>query len=369
MLQVGSNKTIVVGMSGGVDSSVCACLLKKQGYNVIGVFMQNWDTFLNNDFLGHVKTHENECNVKKDFSDVQRVAKIIGIKVYKVDFIKKYWNNVFKHLITEYKRGRTPNPDILCNKFIKFGSFLAYAKKTFKCAKIAMGHYAKVCKIKNKYYLKTCADTTKDQTYFLSYINQKQLSNVIFPLSHITKQQVREIAKKENLPNWNKKDSTGICFIGERKFKDFLTNYIKQKQGKIIDITTKKQIGTHDGVSYFTYGQNSHLGLSGQTKKYYVCKKDVNNNIIYVCDQHNKDKYLSSTHCELIDFNWINRIPKKTNVKIKFRYRQKPVNGSFCIKNNKIVLTYVKTFSVTPGQFAVLYQAKTCLGGGVVNKI
>lgn len=362
-------KTVVVGMSGGVDSSVCALLLKQQGYKVIGVFMQNWDTFLNNDVLGHTNKHETSCNVYQDFSDVQSVGEQLGIEVHKVNFERQYWNKVFKYVINSYRNGTTPNPDILCNKFIKFGNFLTYVKNKFHCDKVAMGHYAAIKKSRNKYFLQTCADKQKDQTYFLSYLNQKQLSNTLFPLAKLTKQEVRQIANENKLCNWNKKDSTGVCFIGERKFKHFLSNYIKPKVGKVIDICTNKIIGQHDGAYFYTYGQNSRLGLSGQTKKYYVCKKDIKNNILFVCDNQSKDKYLSSSQCELSNFNWVSGIPKNHRVKIKFRYQQQPITGKFIVSNNKVIVTYKKTLAITPGQFAVFYQNKICLGGGVVNKL
>ncbi|MDR0752505.1 MAG: tRNA 2-thiouridine(34) synthase MnmA [Mycoplasmataceae bacterium] len=364
-------KKIILGMSGGVDSSVCAYLLKQEGYEVIGVFMQNWDNFLNNDFLGHIKNEDKQCNIFKDFSDVKMVGKKLGIKVYKIDFIKKYWDDVFKYTINEYTKAETPNPDILCNKYIKFGSFLEYAKKKFNCDLIAMGHYAKTIEKDGKKYLALAKDEEKDQTYFLCWINQEQLNSCIFPLANYKKSEVREIAKKAGLENYDKTESTGICFIGERKFKSFLQNYIRPKKGKIIDILTKKQIGNHEGIMYFTIGQNKNLNLGGNSEKYYVCKKEKEKNILYVVDEKNKEKYLSSQKCLIKDFNWINNeYPASKNVLIRFRHRQKLIKGKITILKNKIMkLEYEKTLSLASGQFAVLYQDNICLGGGIIKKV
>ncbi len=365
-----NKQKVVLGMSGGVDSSVCAYLLKKQGYEVIGLFMQNWDSYLNNDFLGNVSETKQTCNVQKDFNDAKKVADKLGIKIYRVDFIKEYWDKVFKYLIAEYKKGRTPNPDVLCNKYIKFNEFIKYATKKFKCDKIAMGHYANVKKSKDQYYLTKAKDENKDQTYFLCWLNQDQLSKTLFPIGNLPKDEVRKIAHEQGLDNWNKKDSTGICFIGERKFKDFLNNYIPIKKGKVVDIVTKKVVGQHDGMTFYTIGQNKNLGLGGKQNKYFVCLKDFKKNIVYVVDSVNKDKYLTSTKCEVEQFNWINPNPKKSGkVQIRFRHRQELIDGKYEIKNKKIMLTYKPTLSVTPGQFAVLYSGSKCLGGGIVNNI
>lgn len=360
---------IVLGMSGGVDSSVCAYLLKKQGYQVIGLFMQNWDTYINNDIRGHLKTNDKYCNAQKDFTDAQKVAHKLGIEIHRTEFIEQYWKKVFSYLIKEYRAGRTPNPDILCNKYIKFHEFIKYALKHFHTSHIAMGHYANVV-YKNKKYLLTMAkDKEKDQTYFLCWLTQKQLKHTKFPIGNLTKNEVRKIAKQIGLSNWNKKDSTGICFIGERNFKQFLNNYLPDKKGNVINIETNQKIGIHDGVAFYTYGQNKGLGLSGQTQKYFVCAKDIKQNILYVCDTKHINKHLISTKCELTNFNWINNIPKIEKVQIRFRHRQKLINGSFVIRKNKIILAYHPTLSVTLGQFAVLYQENICLGGGIVNHV
>ncbi|MDR2653968.1 MAG: tRNA 2-thiouridine(34) synthase MnmA [Mycoplasmataceae bacterium] len=363
-------KRVVLGISGGVDSSVCAYLLQKQGYEVIGVFMQNWDNYVNNDFFGHTKNEDKQCNVYKDFSDVEKVSKILNFKVYKVDFIKEYWDNVFQYTIEEYKKGETPNPDVLCNKYIKFGSFLKYAKEKFNCDLIAMGHYAGSKIINKKKYLTLAKDSEKDQTYFLCWINQQQLDKCLFPLEKYTKKEVREIAAQIGLPNHDKTESTGICFIGERKFTSFLQNYIKPKEGDVIDIVTKKKVGTHIGIMYYTIGQNKQLHLGGLLQKYYVCLKDKKKNIIYVVSEEEKEKFLSSEKCVVKDFNWINEeAPKEKEVLIRFRHRQTLIKGTFEIKKDNIILQYEKTLSVTNGQFAVLYQNGICLGGGIVKKV
>ncbi|MDR2847411.1 MAG: tRNA 2-thiouridine(34) synthase MnmA [Mycoplasmataceae bacterium] len=362
-------KKIILGMSGGVDSSVCAYLLKKQGYDVIGLFMQNWDTYTNGDFLGHTNNEDKQCNVQKDFQDAQLVAKHLGIPIYRVNFIKKYWQDVFQYTINEYKKGDTPNPDILCNKYIKFGEFIKYCQKTFQTDQIAMGHYATTKIINNKKYLTLAKDDNKDQTYFLCWLTQYQLDCVTFPIGNLAKDEVRQIAKKIKLPVWDKKDSTGICFIGERKFKDFLKNYIKPKSGKIIDIQSREVVGTHEGVMFYTIGQNKNLNLSGQQLKYYVCKKDVKNNILYVVTKKYQTKFLTSTGCVLKEFNWINGndIKISKQILIRFRHRQPLIKGTLTIlPDGKITLKYPKTLAVACGQFAVIYQGKKCLGGGII---
>lgn len=366
-----TKKKVVLGMSGGVDSSVCCYLLKKQNYDVKGLFMQNWDPYVNYDFLGHVKESKSTCDTQKDFSDAQLVVKKLNVEISRIEFIQEYWDKVFKYVISEYKKGNTPNPDILCNKYIKFDLFIDYAQKHYHTELIAMGHYANVEFKNNQYYLTKALDQSKDQTYFLCWLNQQQLSRVIFPIGNITKDEVRKIACKQKLQVWNKKDSTGICFIGERKFKDFLGNYIKSKSGKIIDIVSNKVIGKHQGIMFYTIGQNRSLGLGGQHAKYFVCKKDVKNNILYVISQQYKDKYLSSTRCELIKFNWINDYKQWINKKIQVRFRhlQKLINCQFKVVKNKVYLEYDKTSMVTKGQFAVLYCGKYCLGGGIINKV
>lgn len=368
-----SNKPkIVLGMSGGVDSSVCAYLLKQQGYDVVGLFMQNWDNVVNYDIKGQVNSNQTTCDAAKDFSDAQAVAKNLNIPIHYTEFINEYWNEVFQYVINEYQNGRTPNPDILCNKYIKFDHFIQYAKNHLNCDRIAMGHYANVEYLDGEYYLTKAKDEFKDQTYFLCWLNQEQLAKVIFPLGNLNKTEVRKIAETNNFINWNKKDSTGICFIGERKFKEFLQNYIKPKKGNVIDIVSKQKVGTHEGIMFYTIGQNRSLGLGGLTTKYFVCVKDLKNNILYVCDKDHKDQYLTSTKAKLIKFNWINSHPErftKKPLQVRFRHTGKLVNCTCQIKDDQVLINFDPTLMVVPGQFAVLYDGKYCLGGGIIDTV
>lgn len=371
MNNLNKKQKIILGMSGGVDSSVCAYLLKSQGYDVIGLFMQNWDPYVNFDFLGQVSDDQKTCDAQKDFSDASAVAKKLNLPIYHIEFIQKYWDDVFKYVIAEYKAGNTPNPDVLCNKYIKFDAFINYAKQHFGCDKIAMGHYASVEFANNQYYLTKALDEDKDQTYFLCWLNQEQLSKIVFPIGNLKKTEVRKIAEKQNLDIWNKKDSTGICFIGERKFNEFLKNYIKVKPGKIVDIETNKTLGKHDGIMFYTIGQNRDLGLGGQQCKYFVCKKDIKNNILYVASEKTRTKYLISNYCQTKDFNWINDykqwIGKK--IQVRFRHRMKLIDANFEVVNDKVIINYEASIGVTKGQFAVLYSGRFCLGGGIIDKV
>ncbi|XQP56054.1 MAG: tRNA 2-thiouridine(34) synthase MnmA [Mycoplasmoidaceae bacterium] len=365
-------KTVVLGLSGGVDSAVSCYLLLKQGYKVIPVFMQNWDTVINNDIKGHNKKLPDGCESNVDYLAAKKVADFFKLKLHKVEFIKEYWDDVFKYFITQYKKSLTPNPDVLCNKYIKFEAFRKYALNKFKADYLATGHYAALKQNKNGTFLLMPKDLTKDQTYFLSDLNQKQLANVIFPLANFTKVEVRQLAKKIKLPNWDRKDSMGICFIGKRQFQEFLGNYIPNQPGKIVDISNKKVVGSHVGTMYYTLGQNKDLHLSGQANKYFVCGKDVKKKIIYVCAQADKEKYLLSTKCELGPFNFINPTSSKSlsNLKVRFRHLQKLIKVKTLKKiNGKWILTYDKTLSVTPGQYAVIYKNKICLGCGEIRKI
>lgn len=363
-------KKVVIGLSGGVDSAVACYLLKQEGYNVEAIFMQNWDSFINHEKYDNQKE---KCDAQYEWEDAKRIANILGVKISKVDFIKEYWDYVFTNFIKEYQKGRTPNPDVLCNKYIKFGYFLKYAFEKTKCDFIATGHYAD--KKINKYgtLLKMAKDRNKDQTYFLCELNEQQISQCLFPLARLTKKKVRKIANKIGLDVWNKKDSTGICFIGERNFKQFMKNYLPEKPGNIVDIDTNEIIGKHDGVVFYTIGQNSKLNLSGMKTKYFVCKKDVDNNILYVCSEKQKTKYLLSKVAIINQFNWINPkyIPKNNKrVLVRFRHRQKLIKCHFIINKDKsLKLIYKKgQLAVAEGQYAVLYHKKICLGGGVIDK-
>lgn len=365
-------KRVVLGLSGGVDSAVAAYLLKQQGYEVICVFMRNWDSQLNNDFLGNPTNNDEICPQEKDYNDAKAVAEKLGLVLKRVDFIQEYWNKVFTYFIEEYKSGRTPNPDILCNKYIKFAAFMDYAKG-LDADYIATGHYARVEHNpgSDSVMLKGI-DSNKDQTYFLCQLNQKQLQNSLFPLGTITKTEVRRIATELNLPIADKKDSTGICFIGERNFKEFLKNYIPAKPGEMVDIRNNKVIGKHSGIMYYTIGQRRGLGIGGEGDAWFVVGKDYAKNVLYVC-QGNQNKWLVSTQALITDVNWIGtqKPAGKFECSTKFRYRQKdnPTTIEF-LDPTTIMVTYPQGVkSVTPGQAAVFYDGDICLGGGTISKV
>lgn len=365
---------IIVGLSGGVDSSVVALILKNENKSIIEcAFMRNWDSLLNNDILGNDKINsKNICSQELDFIDAQTVSKKMDLKLHRIDFIKEYWDYVFKYFIEEYKNGRTPNPDILCNKYIKFDKFLNYALKKWNCNFIATGHYARIKYNKKlkEYQLLKAKDKLKDQSYFLCQLNQKQLSKVLFPLGELLKSEVRKIAKINNLSTANKKDSTGICFIGERNFNKFLQNYIPLKPGDIINISNNKKVGTHNGVMYYTLGQRKGLELGGMPSRFFVIGKNIAKKIIYVADK-NENKWLYATRCIVNNFNFINKIKSKTlELKAKFRYRQKDSKVRVNIlENNKVeIILLEQVRAVTSGQYAVLYKDDICLGGGSISK-
>ena len=367
-------KKVLVGFSGGVDSAVSAYLLKEQGYDVTGCFMRNWDALANNDYLGNPTINDNQCPQEKDYDDAVLAAKIIGIPLLRIDFIKEYWDYVFSYFLDEYQKGRTPNPDIFCNKYIKFDSFLKFAKeKEFDY--IAMGHYAKKTYIDGKAYLTKCKDQNKDQTYFLSQLNHDQIDYCLFPLGDITKQEVREIANKLNLNIANKKDSTGVCFIGERNFKQFLSNYLPSKKGNIVDINSNRVIGTHSGTLYYTIGQRHGLGIGGikneEAKGWFVVRKDVKNNILYAASGDDSE-YLISDKCIVRTLNLLRPIIDNEKAYAKFRYRQ-PDNDVYIrlLDNETLEVTYPQGVkSVTTGQAAVIYDKDGVLiAGGIIEEV
>lgn len=349
-------------MSGGVDSTVSALLLKQQGYDVTGVFMKNWEE---DDTQQH-------CSATQDIEDVQAACDKIGIEFKKINFSYEYWENVFEYFLAEYKQGRTPNPDVLCNTEIKFKAFLNYAK-TLNANYIATGHYAKTkLNAHGNIDLLIPKDTNKDQTYFLHGLTQQQLTMSIFPLANITKPEVREIAKQARFANHNKKDSTGICFIGERKFKDFLENYLPARQGDIEDIDGKI-IGKHDGIMFYTIGQRKGLGIGGikdsDENAWYVVDKDITNNKIIVA-QGGEHPRLYKTTLTAKDCNFINPIRKKElSCQAKIRYRQSVQDCQVnLLDNNAIAVTFDNPQrAITLGQSIVLYDNEICLGGGVIT--
>jgi len=357
-------KKVVIGMSGGVDSSVAAILLKKQGYEVIGLFMRNWDASLNNDILGNPTLNENICPQEQDYNDALEVCKKIGIPLHRVDFVKEYWDYVFTYFLDELKKGRTPNPDIMCNKYIKFDMFIKEAKK-LGADYIATGHYAR---LENGKLLRGI-DSNKDQTYFLSQLSHEQLENVLFPIGELTKDEVRKIALENDLITAKKKDSTGICFIGERNFKNFLKNYLPSIPGKIVNIITNEVVGEHIGLMYYTIGQRRGLNIGGTDNRMYVVGKDLNKNILYV-ETDIEEEYLKSTSCIVDTVNWLKE-EKITSCTAKFRYRQMDNDVKLThLDNGEILVEYEQGVkSVTPGQACVFYKDEECLGGGIIKEV
>lgn len=356
-------KKVVIGMSGGVDSSVAALLLKEQGYEVIGLFMRNWDSSINNDINGNPNLNNNICPQEEDYNDALSVCQTLGIPLHRVDFIKEYWDNVFTYFIDELKKGRTPNPDVMCNKYIKFDAFIKEAKK-LGADFIATGHYAKV----SNSTLYKAVDVNKDQSYFLSYLKEEQLKNVLFPLGEYEKPMIREIALKNNLIVANKKDSTGICFIGERNFKQFLTNYLPNQTGNIIDINTNEIVGVHSGLMYYTIGQRKGLELGGFKLPYFSVGKRLVDNVLLVSN-NNEDKYLLSNSVLLEDVNLINN-EYVEDVCVKMRYRSNDIKATIkYLDNNEAIVTYDSAKAVTPGQICVIYVDTKCIGAGIIKEV
>ena len=353
-------ETVVIGMSGGVDSAVAAYLLKKEGYNVIALFMRNWDSTINGEDF---QNDDIICPQERDYNDAKSVCDKLGIPLYRVDFIKEYWDYVFKYFLDELEKGRTPNPDLLCNKYIKFDLFKKEAMK-LGAKYMATGHYARVKDGK----LLRAVDLNKDQTYFLADITKEQLENVLFPIGELTKPEVRRIAEEQGLVVATKKDSTGICFIGERNYQKFVSNYLKTNKGDIIDVKTKEVIGTHNGLMNYTIGQRRNVGISGNTERHFVCGKDVKNNILYVTI--GEEEYLYSDECIIENVNFISD-ERPTECSAKFRYRGEdiPVILEY-LDNNEIRVSYKnKAKSVTPGQACVLYLGDECLGCGFIKTV
>lgn len=353
------NGKIIAGMSGGVDSAVAALLLQEQGYDVAGVFMKNWDDSV-----------DDYCPAEEDFADVRAVCARIGIPYYTVNFQQEYWDRVFTYFLAEYKAGRTPNPDVLCNSEIKFAAFLDFALDA-GAAQIATGHYVQREDVDGVAYLKKGADTNKDQSYFLCMLSQRQVSRAVFPIGGMQKPDVRRLAEENGLAVAAKKDSTGICFIGERKFKSFLQNYIPANPGEICT-PDGKVVGRHDGLMYYTLGQRRGLDIGGkkdaQNGRWFVLEKDLEHNVLVVSQEEDR---LFSRALVMKDVNFISGKPADGCYMAKVRYRQPDqrmrmeelADGRYLVEFDE------RQRAVTPGQYCVVYDGDICLGGGVIEEV
>ncbi|MDR7000348.1 tRNA 2-thiouridine(34) synthase MnmA [Neobacillus niacini] len=351
---------VVVGMSGGVDSSVAALLLKQQGYDVIGIFMKNWDD--TNEF--------GVCTATEDYDDVIRVCNQIGIPYYAVNFEKQYWDKVFTYFLEEYKAGRTPNPDVMCNKEIKFKAFLEHAMN-LGADYLATGHYARVEYRDGEYKMLRGLDENKDQTYFLNQLTQDQLSKVMFPIGNLEKSRVREFAKDAGLATATKKDSTGICFIGERNFKEFLGQYLPAQPGNM-ETFEGKVMGRHEGLMYHTIGQRHGLGIGGAGEPWFAIGKDLKRNVLYVGQGfHNEMLYSDSIIADAVSWVSNKEIPAEFECTAKFRYRQEDhkVTVHLLEGNKAKVVFHAPIRAVTPGQAVVFYNGDECLGGGTIDEV
>ncbi|MDT2833237.1 tRNA 2-thiouridine(34) synthase MnmA [Vagococcus carniphilus] len=359
-----SQTRVVVGMSGGVDSSVTALLLKEQGYDVVGVFMKNWD---DTDDMG-------VCTATEDYKDVAKVANQIGVPYYSVNFEKEYWDRVFEYFLAEYRLGRTPNPDVMCNKEIKFKAFLDYAMQ-LGADYVATGHYARVTHDEDgTVHMLRGVDNNKDQTYFLSQLSQEQLAKTMFPLGHMEKSEVREIAEKANLATAKKKDSTGVCFIGEKNFKEFLGKYLPAQPGKMVTLDGQVK-GDHAGLMYYTIGQRQGLGIGGgqgeSSEPWFVVGKELATNTLLV-GQGFHHEHLYATSLEASDIHFTTNEKKETEFTCtaKFRYRQQDTEVKVILNDDQTKATVIfsePVRAITPGQAVVFYQGDECLGGGLID--
>ena len=367
--QIGAGRRVIVGMSGGVDSSVAAWVLKQQGYEVIGLFMKNWEDDDDSEY----------CSTRQDWLDAVSVADQIGVDIEAVNFATEYKDRVFAEFLKEYAAGRTPNPDVLCNAEIKFKAFLDHAV-SLGADLIATGHYAQVRHdlVSKSVQLLKAVDETKDQSYFLHRLNQSQLSKSVFPLGTWRKTQVREVAQKLNLTNAAKKDSTGICFIGERPFREFLNRYLPSNPGPMLT-DSGVWVGQHQGLSFYTLGQRKGLGIGGvkgyqqadgSGPTWYVARKDLKNNILYVVAEHDHP-WLLAQQLVAEQPSWVSgHFPVcHENLTAKVRYRQDDVQANInYVDQEKVVVAFKQQqWAITPGQSVVLYDGEICLGGGIIH--
>lgn len=359
----GMGSNVIVGMSGGVDSSVAAHLLLEQGYKVSGLFMKNWDEDDGTEY----------CTAKEDLADAQAVCDRLGIELHTANFAAEYWDNVFEHFLQEYKAGRTPNPDVLCNREIKFKAFLEYAL-SLGADFIATGHYVRKQEVAGATQLLKGLDDNKDQSYFLCEVNEECLARSLFPIGCLPKVEVRQIAAQLELKTHDKKDSTGICFIGERKFKDFLEQYLPAKPGEI-QTREGEILGEHAGLMYYTYGQRQGLGIGGQQKHgdapWYVVDKNLDNNILTV-SQGNESKELFSSTLVASTPAWVNKLapelPLQCQAKVRYRQADQQCNVEMLASGQIEVRFSEPQRAVTPGQYIVFYQQDRCLGGAIIEQ-
>jgi tRNA-specific 2-thiouridylase len=355
------SRRVVVGLSGGVDSAVSAWLMKEQGHDVVGLFMKNWEDDDNDEY----------CSSRQDFLDAAAVADVLGIEIEHVNFAAEYRDRVFAEFLREYQAGRTPNPDVLCNAEIKFKAFLDHALR-LGAEKIATGHYARVREMDGRFQLLKGLDPAKDQSYFLHRLNQAQLGRTLFPVGELKKTEVRRIAERIGLPNAKKKDSTGICFIGERPFREFLNRYLKSAPGAMLD-DRGRQVGRHVGLSFYTLGQRQGLGIGGiksgggEHEPWYVARKELDRNVLRVVQGHDHP-WLQSSSLQADDTSWVaGEAPAPGALAAKTRYRQADAACTLSNTRDGFSLDFeAPQWAVTPGQSAVLYQGEVCLGGGVI---